>query len=129
MQIKLSKSDKRNDPDVDISSLPEEIPFFIVGKPGGIHHARFFSRSYYSTWVAIHILLILEFTELDENKKDQKLSKIKKQLTNNKLIEKLDFFAVYSCIHLDYVFRTHSKQAVINDYRYLININWKELEN
>ena len=93
-----------------------------VGKAPAIHFARFGSRSVYAVWVSIHFNLMVEFFEQDENKNDKKLAKIIKQLQSVKVMKPLKIFAIYSCIHLDYVFRSHSKQAIINDYRYLMNI-------
>ena len=126
--IKLCKSDKRNDPRIDNDLITDDTPVFIVGKPGGIHHARFFSRSYYSVWLSIYFEMLLEFADRVENEKDQKLAKIIKQMTNKKLQSALNFFAIYSSIHLDYVFRTHNKQTIINDYQYLKHVHFKELK-
>lgn len=106
--------------DQQMSSKP--IKTHVVNKAPAIHFARFFARALYALWVSIHINLLNDFSKQDEYRNDKKLTKIVKQLNDKKVIKPLETFAVYSCIHLDYVFRTHSKQAIINDYRYLMNI-------
>ena len=125
IQTKFCKSDVRNDPTTDPESITELTPVYIINKLSGIHHARFFSRNSYSVWIAVHEDLLIEFAALPANSNDQKLQKIVKQLVNKDVHSRLDIFTLFSCIQLDHVFRTHSKQAIINEYRYLMNIYFK----
>ena len=108
--------------DSDVDDIPDNQKVFIVNKAGGIHHARFFARSLYAVWIWIHIRMILDFAAKAENKTDAKLQTIKKQLQDKDLLKRMDLFAVFSCIHLDYVYRSHSYQSIVNDYRFLRNI-------
>lgn len=123
LQIKLASSDHRNDPNYPKEKITDDTKFFLVGLLGAIHFARFFSRNQYAVWISIYRKLILEFSSQSEQLKDAKLQKIASLLKNPVVIKKLDLFAIYSCLHLDLTFRSHSRQAIINNYQFLLNVN------
>ena len=93
---------------------------FSSGKDGLMSSARFISRQMMAASIFSQRTLIRKFAKL--HPECEPIQKVLTIIKSKSFKKKCNAFTKFSVLHLDYILKTRSFLATVNDYQYLLNI-------